>query len=116
MAISVSDERFQNLNRTGNRFNFQNLINDQRILMYGVECSVGAADRYAAGGVDIDLLRGTAKSVEYVLMGHYEGPGADAYYDYASGHIIIKDAAGAEIANNTAIGNATFSMLVFARE
>lgn len=116
MAVGVSSNRFENWARTGGRYDFQHLMMDNRTLIYGVECTIDAGDRYVAGGVDVDLRQGSAREILFVVIGHFDGPGADAKYDYANGHIRILNANGAEIAANTAIGNSTFDALVFARE
>lgn len=116
MAAAISTTRFDNWARTGGRYGIQHIMQDMRVLMYVVEGTFAAGDTYAAGGVDVDLRRGTAKEIISVVFGQWNGAGSGLHYDYANDHLVIMQDDGTELANGTNIARDTFTAIVFARE
>ena len=116
MAVRYDENRFKEWTRAGDRFSFQNLINDQRMLLYVVNGTMAAGTQYPNGGEPVNLLRGNAKTVQCVIITNWDGPGAHAHYDYDNSKLIVEGVDGNPIADNTPIATSTFQALVFARE
>ena len=116
MPVDYEDNYYKNWTRGGDRFQFQNLINDQRMLMYIVNGTLRAGSTYPNGGEELNLLRGNAKTVNAVVITNWDGPGAKAVYDYDNSKLVIEGVDGNPIADNTPIATSKFQALVFARE
>ena len=91
----------------------QNIAN--RALEYFVRVTFVVGDLYAAGGIDLDILRGTAKTVVAVMVNKNGGEGTMSY-NYATDEFQLHNDSGVETAANTPIGPATATIHVLARQ
>lgn len=86
-----------------------------RALEYFIRVTFVVGDLYTVGGIELDILRGTAKTVTAVIVNKRGGEGIMSY-NYTSGKFQLYNGAGVEIAANTPVGPATATIHVLARQ